>query len=61
MGVARGVGGQVREGGLAALGDGQRCDHAGELAELGGELWGAYKPDYERYLAVEAPAGEEAR
>jgi len=30
-------------------------------AELGGELWGAYKPGYERYLAAEAPAGEEAR
>jgi serine/threonine protein phosphatase PrpC len=28
-------------------------------AELGGELWGAYKHDYERYLAVEVPAGEE--
>jgi hypothetical protein len=28
-------------------------------AEFGGELWGAYKHDYERYLAVEAPAGEE--
>jgi hypothetical protein len=30
-------------------------------AELGGELWGAYKPGYERYQAAEAPAGEEAR
>ena len=30
-------------------------------AEVGGELWGAYKPGYERYLAAEAPAGEEAR
>jgi serine/threonine protein phosphatase PrpC len=28
-------------------------------AELGGELWGAYKHDYERHLAAEAPAGEE--
>jgi serine/threonine protein phosphatase PrpC len=28
-------------------------------AEFGGELWGAYKPGYERYLAGEAPAGEE--
>jgi serine/threonine protein phosphatase PrpC len=29
--------------------------------ELGAELWGAYKPGYERYLAVPQPAGEEAR
>jgi serine/threonine protein phosphatase PrpC len=29
-------------------------------AELGGELWGVYKQDYERHLAAEAPAGEEA-
>jgi serine/threonine protein phosphatase PrpC len=29
-------------------------------AEAGSELWGAYKHDYERYLAAEAPAGEEA-
>jgi serine/threonine protein phosphatase PrpC len=28
-------------------------------AELGGELWGAYKPDYERHLAAAVPAGEE--
>jgi serine/threonine protein phosphatase PrpC len=28
--------------------------------ELGAELWGAYKPDYERHLAAEVPAGEEA-
>jgi serine/threonine protein phosphatase PrpC len=28
--------------------------------ELGAELWGAYKPDYERHLATELPAGEEA-
>jgi serine/threonine protein phosphatase PrpC len=28
-------------------------------AELGAELWGTYKPDYERYLAVPEPAGEE--
>jgi hypothetical protein len=28
-------------------------------AELGGELWGAYKHDYERHLTAEAPAGEE--
>jgi hypothetical protein len=28
-------------------------------AEAGGELWGAYKRDYERYLTVEASAGEE--
>ncbi|HEV3400132.1 MAG TPA: protein phosphatase 2C domain-containing protein, partial [Actinomycetes bacterium] len=28
-------------------------------AELGAELWVAYKPGYERYLAAEAPAGEE--
>jgi serine/threonine protein phosphatase PrpC len=28
-------------------------------AELGGELWGAYKHDYERYLAAPEPAGEE--
>jgi serine/threonine protein phosphatase PrpC len=27
--------------------------------EFGGELWSAYKPGYERYLAAEAPAGEE--
>jgi len=27
--------------------------------ELGGELWSAYKPGYERDLAAEAPAGEE--
>jgi hypothetical protein len=30
-------------------------------AELGAELWGAYKPGYERYLAAPEPAGEEAR
>jgi serine/threonine protein phosphatase PrpC len=29
-------------------------------AELGAELWAAYKPAYERYLADEAPAAEEA-
>jgi serine/threonine protein phosphatase PrpC len=29
--------------------------------ELGGELWGAYKHDYEGYLAESAPADEEAR
>jgi hypothetical protein len=28
-------------------------------ADLGGELWGAYKHDYERYLAAPEPAGEE--
>jgi serine/threonine protein phosphatase PrpC len=28
-------------------------------AELAAELWGTYKPGYERYLAAEAPAGEE--
>jgi serine/threonine protein phosphatase PrpC len=28
-------------------------------AELGAELWGAYKHDYERYLAAVEPAGEE--
>jgi serine/threonine protein phosphatase PrpC len=27
--------------------------------DLGGELWGAYKHDYERYLAALEPAGEE--
>jgi serine/threonine protein phosphatase PrpC len=27
--------------------------------ELGGELWGAYKQDYERYLVAPEPAGEE--
>jgi serine/threonine protein phosphatase PrpC len=27
--------------------------------DLGGELWGAYKHDYERYLAASEPAGEE--
>jgi serine/threonine protein phosphatase PrpC len=27
--------------------------------EFGGELWGAYKPGYERYLAAPEPAGEE--
>jgi serine/threonine protein phosphatase PrpC len=30
-------------------------------SELGDELWSAYKPGYERYLAAEAPADEEAR
>ena len=29
-------------------------------AETGAELWGAYKRDYERYLAAEVAAGEEA-
>jgi serine/threonine protein phosphatase PrpC len=29
-------------------------------AELGAELWGAYRHDYEHYLAVPEPAGEEA-
>jgi len=29
-------------------------------AEAGAELWGAYKHDYERYLAAEVAAGEEA-
>ena len=28
--------------------------------EAGSELWGAYKHDYERHLAAQAPAGEEA-
>jgi hypothetical protein len=28
-------------------------------AEVGSELWGVYKHDYERYLAVAVPAGEE--
>ena len=28
-------------------------------AELGAELWRAYKPDYERHLAAPEPAGEE--
>jgi serine/threonine protein phosphatase PrpC len=28
-------------------------------AALGAELWGAYKPGYERYLAAPEPAGEE--
>jgi serine/threonine protein phosphatase PrpC len=28
-------------------------------AELGGELWDVYKPEYERHLAAPAPAGEE--
>jgi serine/threonine protein phosphatase PrpC len=32
----------------------------GRRAELGAELWGVYKHDYERYLAVPEPAGEEA-
>jgi serine/threonine protein phosphatase PrpC len=32
----------------------------GRRAELGAELWGVYKHDYERYLAVPQPAGEEA-
>ncbi len=47
--------------------DGQVRRAEQELAELrtrrteaGSRLWGAYKHDYERYLAVEAPAGEEA-
>jgi serine/threonine protein phosphatase PrpC len=30
-------------------------------AELGTELWGTYKPHYQRYLAAPEPAGEEAR
>jgi serine/threonine protein phosphatase PrpC len=29
-------------------------------ADLGAELWAAYKPGYERYQAVPEPAGEEA-
>jgi hypothetical protein len=29
-------------------------------AEVGAELWAAYKPGYERYLAEQAAAGEEA-
>jgi predicted aminopeptidase len=28
-------------------------------AALGAELWGAYKPGYERHLAAPEPAGEE--
>jgi hypothetical protein len=32
----------------------------GRRVELGAELWGAYKHDYERYLTVPEPAGEEA-
>jgi hypothetical protein len=28
--------------------------------DLGAELWSAYKPGYERYLADEVPSGEEA-
>jgi serine/threonine protein phosphatase PrpC len=28
-------------------------------AELGGELWGAYRREYERYLVAPEPAGEE--
>ena len=28
-------------------------------AELGAELWSAYKPGYERHLAAPQPAGEE--
>jgi hypothetical protein len=35
------------------------ADLRARRAEFGGELWGAYKRDYERYLAVEASAGEE--
>jgi serine/threonine protein phosphatase PrpC len=36
------------------------ADLRARRTELGGELWGAYKHDYERYLAAEAPVGEEA-
>jgi serine/threonine protein phosphatase PrpC len=47
--------------------DGQITRAEGELAalrtrraELGSELWGAYKHDYERYLVAPEPAGREA-
>jgi len=36
------------------------ADLRARRTELGGELWSAYKNDYERYLAAEAPVGEEA-
>jgi serine/threonine protein phosphatase PrpC len=36
------------------------ADLRARRTELGGELWSAYKHDYERYLAAQAPAGEEA-
>jgi hypothetical protein len=37
----------------------QLADLRARRAELGVELWGAYKPDYERHLAAPQPAGEE--
>jgi hypothetical protein len=47
--------GQVRRAEL------ELADLKTRRAELGRELWGgAYKHDYERYLAAEVPAGEEA-
>jgi serine/threonine protein phosphatase PrpC len=36
------------------------ADLRARRTELGAELWSAYKHDYERYLAVPEPAGEEA-
>jgi serine/threonine protein phosphatase PrpC len=36
------------------------ADLRARRVEVGSELWAAYKPDYERYLAAVAPAGEEA-
>jgi hypothetical protein len=39
--------------------DQELADLRARRTEFGGELWNAYKHDYERYLAVNAPAGEE--
>jgi serine/threonine protein phosphatase PrpC len=36
------------------------ADLRARRTETGAELWGAYKHDYERYLAAPDPAGEEA-
>jgi serine/threonine protein phosphatase PrpC len=46
--------GQVRQA------EQELADLRARRAELGDELWGAYKHDYERYLAETAPVGEEA-
>jgi serine/threonine protein phosphatase PrpC len=46
--------GQVRQA------EQELADLRARRGELGAELWSAYKHDYERYLAVQAPVGEEA-
>jgi serine/threonine protein phosphatase PrpC len=46
--------GQVRQA------EQELVDLRARRTELGAELWSAYKHDYERYLAVPGPAGEEA-